>query len=237
MKPSLVVLLLAAVSSVGCVSSGPTLFDEGVLLYRDGQYAAARDRFERAVRHDGQDSAAWNNRGVARMRLGDLDGAVADYTRAMQLAPWDAEIAFNRGNALAATGNLSAAIGDFTSAVTLRPGYAEAFFNRGSMRQAAGDHAGALTDWQWAIDIAGDPWTRAVMRQGAGLDHAYAMPASPVSAAALAPRALVARAMARQVDGDRAGALSDLRAALGAETDEGRRARISGLLRVLEAAR
>ena len=236
MKPSLAVLLLAAVSSVGCVSSGPTLFDEGVLLYRDGQYPAARDRFDRAVRQDSQDAAAWNNRGVARMRLGDLDGAVADYTRAMQLAPWDAEIAFNRGNAFAAAGNVPAAIGDFTSAVTLRPGYAEAFFNRGSVRQAAGDQAGALTDWQWAIDIAGDPWTRAVMRQGAGLDHAYAMPAARASAP-LDARALVARAMARQVDGDRAGALGDLRAALGAETDEGRRARIAGLLRDLEAAR
>jgi hypothetical protein len=42
--------------------------------------------------------------------------------------------------------------------------------------------------------------------------------------------------MAREIDGDRAGALEDLRAAAMAEPDPARRARVDRLLQALEAA-
>jgi tetratricopeptide (TPR) repeat protein len=246
MKHSLL-LLTAAVAFVSCASPAVTSFTDGVRLYREGHFAAARDAFDTAVRRSPQDPAAWNNRGVSRVRLGDLDGAVADYTAAMQLSPADAEIVFNRGNAHAAAGNLQAAINDFTTAITLRPGYAQALFNRGAVRSAAGDSAGAVADWQMAIDMEPDPWTRAAMRRGSGLDYMAASPAlggvavamppagTPAGTPALDGSALVGRAMMRQVDGDRAGAVRDLRAALAAEPNAVRRARIETLLRSLEA--
>ena len=240
MKRSHALLVLMAALAAGCASARATPFDEGVQLFREGLYASARDRFDAAVRQAPSDAAGWNNRGVSRMRLGDLDGALADYSRAALLAPADAEIAFNRGNANAAAGNLPAAIADYTSAVSRRPGYAEAYFNRGGVRAVAGDPAGAVADWQWAVDIERNPWTRAVMQQAAGLDDPSAMLAprrAPGSPAVLDARALVARAMSREVGGDRTGALDDLRAALVSETDAGRRARIDALLRGLEASR
>jgi hypothetical protein len=43
--------------------------------------------------------------------------------------------------------------------------------------------------------------------------------------------------MSREVEGDRPGAVADLRAALMAEQDPARRARIDRLLRVLESSR
>jgi len=260
MKPSLALLIPAAALLAACASPGLTAFSDGVRLYREGYYASARDAFDTAVREDPRNATAINNRGVARVRLGDLDGAVMDYTSAMQLAPTDAEIPFNRGNAYAAAGNLPAAINDYTTAVTLRPTYTQAYFNRGTVRAAAGDVSGALTDWQWAVDVERDPWTRAAMRRGSGLDDAYASPsalsrpeATPpaavtvtpppppdpeaLSAQALDVRALVARAMARELDGDRTGAVADLRAAVMTEPDATRRARIDRLLRILEASR
>jgi tetratricopeptide (TPR) repeat protein len=251
MKSSLALLLPAAALLVACASPGLTAYHDGVRLYREGYYGSARDAFDTVVREDPRNAAAVNNRAVAKVRLGDLDGAVIDYTLALQLAPQDAEIVFNRGNAYAAAGNLPAAINDFTMAVALRPDYAQAYFNRGTVRAAFGDTTGAVNDWQFAIDVERDPWTKMAMRKGSGLDDAFASPAalprtvgapSPPDPEALSPaaldvRALVARAMAREVDGDRAGAIADLRTAVMAEPDAARRARIDRLLRTLEASR
>lgn len=256
----LALLVPAALLLTACATPGLTAFDDGVRLYREGYYASARDAFDSAVRKNPRNATYVNNRGVAKARLGDLDGAVLDYTRAMQLAPTDAETVFNRGNAYAAAGNLPAAINDFTTAVTLSPGYTHAYFNRGTVRAAAGDVTGAVNDWQWAVDVERDPWTRAAMRRGSGLDYAYASPALPrvgvanpsaptavtppaapnpevLSPQALDVQALVGRAMTREIEGDRAGAIADLRAAVMMETDGTRRARIDRLLRTLEASR
>jgi tetratricopeptide (TPR) repeat protein len=260
MKASLALVLPAAALIAACASPGTTAFEDGVRLYREGYYASARDAFDTAVTNDPRNAAHFNNRGVAKARLGDLDGAVLDYTRALQLTPTDAEILFNRANAYAAAGNLPAAINDFTAAVTLRPSYSQAYFNRGTVRSVAGDVSGAVADWQWAVETEADPWTRAAMRRGSGLDYVYASPglprvglANPSAPAVVTPppapqpealtpqaldvRALVARAFSREVEGDRAGAVADLRAAVTAEPDATRRARIDHLLRVLEASR
>ena len=248
---SLALLVPTAVLFTACGMASVTTFDEGVRLYREGSYAAARDAFDAAVRENPRSATYFNNRGVAKARLGDFDGAAADYTQAMQITPTDPEIVFNRGNAYAAAGNLAAAINDFTTAVTLSPGYAHAYFNRGTVRSVLGDVSGAVSDWQWAADIERDPWTKAAIRRRVGIDHAHALPrqvivnpsatinvAPPTSepAPALDVRAFVARAMAREVEGDRAGALADLRAAVMMETDAARRERIDRLLRNLEAS-
>ena len=254
----LALLVPATLLLSACATQGATAFYDGVRLYREGFYASSRDAFDSAVRENPRNATYVNNRGVARARLGDLDGAVLDYTQAMQLTPTDAEIVFNRGNAYAAAGNLGAAINDFTTAVTLSPGYSQAYFNRGTMRAAVGDATGAVSDWQAAVDVERDPWTKAAMRRGTRLDYVYASPAmrpgvANPSAAAIAPpapttpdalsaqaldvRALVARAMAREVEGDRPGAVADLRVAVMMETDGARRARIDNLLRSLEASR
>jgi tetratricopeptide (TPR) repeat protein len=263
MKPSSSALITAAALLAACVSPSYVAFDDGVRLYQERYYTSARDAFDTAVQQNPRSVPAWNNRAVARARLGDHDGAVRDYSQALALAPADAELYFNRGNAFAAAGNHEAAIGDFTAATTLRPGYARAYFNRGIVRVAAGDDSGAITDWQRAVDLEPDPWTKAAIRRGSGLDHASALPAPaalpaprtsvavspavtppppPPTSQALSPealdvRALVARAMGREVDGDRAGAIADLRAAVTLEPDATRRARIDRLLRVLEASR
>lgn len=249
MKPALALLVPAALLVTACASPGKSAFQDGVALYREGYYASARDAFETSLRETPALAAGWNNRASTRARLGDLDGALQDYTRAMELAPADAEIVFNRGNVYAALGNLPAAIADYTAAVSMQPVYARALFNRGTVRAAMGDTAGALADWQRAIEVEPDPWAKAAMRRGSGVDTVAVAPAASVIAvvsppgaapAALSPldvRALVARAMSREMEGDRGGALADLRSALAAERDPARRARIDHLLRALESPR
>lgn len=255
MKPSLALLIPAAVLLAACATPDMTPYYDGVRLYREGWYGSAKDAFDTAVRQDPRNAAAINNRGVSKARLGDLDGAVIDYTLALQRTPQDAEIVFNRANAYAAAGNLPAAAKDFTTAVTLKPDYSQAFFNRGTVRAALGDTNGAFADWQFAMAVDRDPWTRAAMARAVGIDYASASPAlardgagvvavmppappspSPETLSPPDVRTLVTRGLAREVDGDRAGAIADLRAAVMAETDPARRARVDRLLRALEAS-
>ena len=281
MRKSLTITALGVVAALaaGCaMASGP--FERGVAQYNDGRYFFAADEFSEAIREH-PTSAAHLNRGVARVRLGELNAAIDDYNRAIQLRPSDPAIYFNRGNALVAGGQYGAAIEDFTRAVELSPVFAKAWFNRGTARAMAGQEEAARRDWLHAIETETDPWARGAMRRSAGLESLPAIagvgtpagqpttvgtvapppppgmatagvalppPATQVAtppaseAASPAPpaldaRALAVRAIGRDLDGDRIGAVQDMRAAVSAEQNPARRATLESLLRLLEGSR
>ena len=100
----------AALMLVACSLTTTTSMDSGAILYHDGQYVAAVDAFSAAIAASPHSAAAWNNRAAARLRAGEVTGAIADYTRAVELAPSDPEIAYNRGNAFVAAGRYQDAI-------------------------------------------------------------------------------------------------------------------------------
>src|SRR3990172_12035180 len=86
-------VVLAAVLLAGCAARRP--FDQGLAYFRQGQYAQARAAFDEALRVAPDSADAYTNRGITRVRLGDLDGAIEDYTRAAPLAPKDPHIPHN----------------------------------------------------------------------------------------------------------------------------------------------
>ena len=287
---SAVTLGIAAVLALaGCSYAVPPM-EEGLHYYGSGQYLFAVDAFSQEIRLHPHSAAAYNNRAIAKVRAGELNGAILDYNRAIELAPHDPELYYNRANALVAAGDVPHAISDFSQAVALSPTYARAYFNRGSARALAGQRDLAMVDWQRAVDLEADPWTRSSMRRSAGLDTAVAaappvaprgqptvvgtvappppagtstdavplpgqnqpsvvvtvpggQPAASVSAlvppaaATIDARALAARAINRELDGDHAGAIQDMRAALAAEPDPARRDAIANLLRMLDQPR
>ena len=189
---------MALVALAACAS--PTAFDRGLAHLRGGRYAQAQADFDETL---GTSAAALANRGVARARQGDLDGAIEDYTRALELAPEDAEILFNRGNAWVAKGEYQRAVADFMRAVEADPGRAQALFR----------HA--------AVELGYQPNAAAVGRPRAGLEGA-APPLTPPAAT---------------LQGDHAGALEDLRAAIAQETDPTRVVGLENLLLLLESSR
>src|ERR1700737_1106198 len=87
-------------------------------------------------------SAAWSeaqgpvtaedyfNRGLARQRNHDLDGAIADYTQAIALNPKLARAYNNRGVARRDKGEFDSAIADHSEAIVLNPNNANAYYNR-----------------------------------------------------------------------------------------------------------
>ena len=272
-------LALTALVLSACAVSGPRAAD-GHVFYESGNYLAATDAFTADIRLHPDSAAAWNNRAVSRVRLGDLNGAVRDYNRAIELSPSDGELFFNRGNALVAAGQYREALVDFDRAVYLAPIYTRAIFNRGTAYALAGHSDAARRDWQAAIQLEGDPYVKSAMRRSAGLDMTAAItpvaapvgqpttastiasppapgtqpgvpqPSTPATAfpnvsasqpaaspMAIDARALASRAISRELDGDRAGALADLNAAVALEPDVARREAIARLIRLLDMPR
>ena len=186
-------LSLTALALAACVTTAPR-GDRGRAFYDAGNYLAAADAFTEDVRLNPRSAAAWNNRAVARVRLGDLSGAIRDYNRAIELAPSDAELYFNRGNALVAAGQYPEAIQDYDRAIMLMPHYARAVFNRGTAYALAGQPDAARRDWLAAVQSEPDPYAKSAMRRSAGLDGvggtvvASAAPAgTPTTASTIAP--------------------------------------------------
>jgi tetratricopeptide (TPR) repeat protein len=261
-----VILLVGVVPILGaCVTRQTSSLDQGLALYRDARYEAATLAFDNAVHETPQNAAAWNDRAAARMHMGQLVAAIGDYTKAIELTPTDPELYFNRANAYMALGNYDFAVQDLNRAIDLAPQYGKAYFNRGTARLRMGDRTGADADWRYAIAIEPDPWTQAAMVRSAGLGSPRArtavadIPGTLTTAAAsttLSPppsampafrdvppasdvldaRALALRGLSRDLDGDRAGALADLRAAQAKETDPARLARLDALIHELETA-
>jgi len=257
-------MLVLTAGLAGCAGN-PSL-DRGVALYRTGHYADARDVFDTFLSRYPDSAAAYVDRGITRVRLGDVSGALADYTRALELAPLDPDIYYNRGNAYVLLGKPAEAIADYSRAIELRPTAAAAYFNRGTAR-VRNDVARARADWTYAAAIERDPETRTAMLLSAptetsvmadgrvtvpattsaspptlsSMDSPPALPGraeSPgVVVSAIDARALAARGIAREIDGDREGARTDLEAALALETDAARRAALERLLRFLDAPR
>jgi tetratricopeptide (TPR) repeat protein len=236
-------ILALVVVTAACSTTTP--LDRGLALSQRGRDLAAAAAFDEEIRRAPESAAAYANRGIVRARLGDLDGAIADYTKVLALESRQGNPFFNRCLARTSKGDYQGAIGDCTSALAESPSHAGTFFARGSARWLAGNADQARGDWVKAIELEPDALRKT--RMLAAVDSAPPVAAAPrpssspssgSTAAArmdapLDPRALAARGLERELKGDRQGAIADLRAALAAETDPERRQGLRNLLQLL----
>ncbi len=99
---------------------------------------------------------AFYKRGNARKEMGDLSGALSDYTKALDLDSNLPQVYNNRGNILKAMGDYEAAIKDYDRAIELNPRFAFAYNNRGAARFLKGDMDRAVSDYNKAIKLKPD---------------------------------------------------------------------------------
>ena len=99
------------------------------------------------------DAEAYNNIGVAKERLQDYRGAIADYTKAIEINPNYADTYGNRGNAKERLQDYRGAIADYNKAIELIPNYANAYNTRGLAKAALKDLDGACLDWSKAGEL------------------------------------------------------------------------------------
>ena len=235
--------VLIVVVAAAC-STSVTPLQRGITLSQRGQDAAALAAFDEAIRRSPESAPAYAGRGVVRARLGDLDGAIADYNRAHELgAPAD-DVLFNRCQALISKREYQRAIADCTAVLAENPGHAGASFARGNAHWLAGNADQARADWVRAIE--GEPDSRQKVRMRAALDSlpplttarsASSGESGAAYEAVLRPldsRALALRGLERELKGDRLGAIADLRAALAGETDLEQQQGLRNLLQLLD---
>ena len=104
-------------------------------------------------------SNAYYYRGIYREEMGDLQGALEDYTSAIQSDPEHAEAYNNRGAIRKIQGDFAGAMVDFSNAIRLNPSSPEGYANRGVIRQAQNDLERAAQDLTKALEVSSSNWT------------------------------------------------------------------------------
>ena len=97
-------------------------------------------------------TATYNNRGIAYAEKGDYDDAIQNYTKAIELDPNDTATFNNRGIAYAKKGYYDDAIRDFTKVIELDPNCAKMMVTIGLMYEKKGDKENARQWWKKALE-------------------------------------------------------------------------------------
>jgi tetratricopeptide (TPR) repeat protein len=227
-------------------TSANAYVNRGIARVRLGEINAAIDDYNQAIQLKPADPAIYFNRGNALVAGGQYGAAVEDFSRAVELSPVFAKAWFNRGTARSMAGQGDAARRDWLHAIEIETDP----WARAAMRRSAGLEVGPAL--AVAGPPAGQPTTVGTVAPapapGMATDAVPLPPpatlsatpptapaASPPSAQSIDARTLATRAISRELDGDHAGAVQDLRAALSLEQDPARRASLESLLRLLDA--
>jgi len=98
-------------------------------------------------------AVAYDRRGIAYVRKGDYENAIADYNAAIERNPRYAEAYNDRGVAYFRKADYDRAIADTTQAIALKPDFADAFANRAEAYAQKHDDDRAIADFSRAIEL------------------------------------------------------------------------------------
>ena len=100
-------------------------------------------------------AATYSNRGILRLRNGDLKDALADHNRAIKLAPTLSSIYINRAKALTHAKRYDEAFDDLARAIEIgEPNLGVAHYNRALLFHTLGDTASARQEAETAVQLA-----------------------------------------------------------------------------------
>lgn len=133
--------------------SAEQCFERAFQNVEQGHFDAGIANYDEAIRLKPDYAMAYNNRGIAHSKSGDLRHALLDFTEAIGLEPEFAEFYNHRGLAYHKQQDYHNAILDYTEAIELAPDYAVAYNNRGTARVYQGDDEGAIVDYRQALRI------------------------------------------------------------------------------------
>lgn len=148
-----VFILLLAIS--GC--AGPTNAQRGHLALKYGRYNQAINYYTEAIKSDNLSSIsledAYFNRGYAKMRTNDFDGAITDFNKAIEINPKNSRVYYSRGVAKENKNDFDGSIVDYNKAIELDPKFIWAYENRGIKKSLKNDFDGAIADFNRTIEL------------------------------------------------------------------------------------
>ncbi len=94
---------------------------------------------------------SYAERGLVRMKAGDLKGALEDYDEAIRLNPADPDYWLNRGLIKEQSNDLYRALADYRQVITLKADYEKGWLNHGNVLVKQNRFAEAIEDYTVAI--------------------------------------------------------------------------------------
>ena len=120
------------------------------------EYEESIKHYTEAIKLKPDLADAYNNRGNAYSKKGEVDNAISDYNTAIKLNPDDATAYNNRGSAYADKGEVDNAISDYNTAIKLKHDLADAYNGRGNAYFDKGELDNAIRDYTKAIELKPD---------------------------------------------------------------------------------
>jgi tetratricopeptide (TPR) repeat protein len=96
----------------------------GSIFYEKNDSVSAVNEYGAALRLNPQDHRTYTARGIARAKLGDTVGALADFEAAIAITA-DPAAYYHRGQLKVTAGDCAGAVADFDKAMALEPQFRE----------------------------------------------------------------------------------------------------------------
>ena len=119
-------------------------------------YKKVVEHYTRALEHDLQQAAIYNNRGNAYVAINEINKGIDDFSKAIGLYPDYTNAYVNRGEAYLRESKIDKAIDDFNTAIKLDPKLAKAYNNCGVAYNKKGEVDKAINNYNMAIRIKPD---------------------------------------------------------------------------------
>jgi len=112
--------------------------------------------YDEAIRLKSDYAEAFNNRGLVRKEMGDLEGALQDYNEALRAKPGYSFAFINRAVARKAKEDLDGALADYAEAIRAKSDDPDAFYGRANVFRDKGDTESAFKDYAEAVRLKPD---------------------------------------------------------------------------------
>lgn len=213
--------------------------DARAYLYRGdargklGDFQGAITDYDQALQMNPMLSEAYNHRGIAYVKLNQPEKAILNYEQAIKLNPNNAEAYVNLGNLYLRSKNYQQAINNYDTAIRINPNQAKVYNNRGLVHAELKNYQAAIADYDQALLLdsslamtfsnRGDAYFHLGNYQEAIIDYlqAVSLDSKYIGNPYLAD-SYFKRGVTRYENGDRIGALEDLRQAAHLFRQQGR---------------